>query len=251
MLRLLKGMNYINFLKKILTKILNKVGENMKQDINQNVKQNADKNMSKNAKQKIILSTGNRDKVKELANLIDADRFELLTKKDFSVEDIDFEETGDTLEENATIKAIELKKLLEDRNENIEGAWILADDTGLFVAALNGQPGVYSSRYAGENVTYEDNVNKLLYEMSGIEEEKRTAYFETVIVLLRDGKINTFSGRVNGSILDEKRGESGFGYDPVFYVTDKNKTLAEMSLEEKNQISHRAAAYGKLAEYLM
>ncbi|EIW00601.1 non-canonical purine NTP pyrophosphatase, rdgB/HAM1 family [Thermoanaerobacter siderophilus SR4] len=155
----------------------------------------------------------------------------------------DIEETGNTIEENALIKARFLK-------EKVEGI-VIADDTGLFVEHLNGQPGVYSARFAGENATYEDNNKKLLKLLEGVPYEKRKAYFKTVIAVVEREKETLLEGKLEGHILDHPRGKNGFGYDPVFYVDNLGKSLAELTMEEKNKISHRADALMKLKNYIL
>lgn len=192
--------------------------------------------------QKIVLSTGNQDKVRELRQMMDEEKFQVLSKNDLGLGDLEIEETGRTLNDNAEIKVIELYKALKAKGEDPDQYWILADDTGLFVPAIRNLPGVYSARYAGENATYEDNIQKLLKRMTGLEMGDRNAYFMTVIAVIKKGELFEYQGRLEGRILEEERGEGGFGYDPVFYVIDQGKTLAEMTLEEKNQISHRSQA---------
>lgn len=198
--------------------------------------------------EKIVLSTGNVDKVREMNDLIDQSRFEVLSKADFGLEDLEIEETGDSLAENAKLKVEGLAKAMEEKGIDPSPYWILSDDTGLFVDALNGRPGVYSSRYAGENATYNDNIEKLLKEMKDVEEGKRQAHFSTVIALLKNGELKEYEGRLNGKILFERRGGQGFGYDPLFYISSLGKSLAELEESEKNEISHRADAYKKLME---
>jgi len=157
--------------------------------------------------------------------------------------DFDVVEDGVTLEENAFKKAEELHKLVN--------GIVLADDTGLFVDALNGDPGVYSARYAGEPASDKNNRLMLLENLKGIPMDKRTAYFKTVIaVVFEDGNKMIAEGRVEGKIAFEERGQNGFGYDSLFIVSDTGKTFAEMSEEEKNSISHRARALINLKEKL-
>ncbi len=186
------------------------------------------------AKLKIVLATRNRDKIKEIKNVFKDMDIEFLTLDDFKgfpevIED------GKTLLENALKKAREISKFF-----NMPA---LSDDTGLEVEYLGGAPGVYSARYAGENATYEDNVNKLLKELEGVEWDKRKAVFKTIVALVfPDGREFVAEGANEGHITTEKIGTEGFGYDPIFYVDEKGKTYAEMSLEEKNSISHRARA---------
>ena len=185
----------------------------------------------------ILISSNNKDKIKEIIKVFDNKDVNLLTLDKFPnfpevIED------GNTLYHNAYKKA---KSLFD-----FTGIPTIADDTGLEVDALDGAPGVYSARYAGENVTYDDNVEKLLKEMEKVNDEKRTARFKTVAVYYSN-EINFHEeGACEGIILRERQGAGGFGYDPVFYVEELNKSFAEMKSEEKNKISHRGIAFQKL-----
>ncbi|MBK7143269.1 MAG: XTP/dITP diphosphatase [bacterium] len=182
----------------------------------------------------LVLATNNRDKVKEIKHLLEELPVTILTADDF----LDFpdpEETGSTLIENAILKARAIAEFCE--------LPALADDSGLEVDALNGAPGVYSSRYAGENVTYKDNYTKLLLELAGVPQEKRTARFRCVIAIIwEDGSVDTVEGVAEGLITTTVIGDRGFGYDPVFFYPPLNKCFSEMSLDEKNQVSHRGRA---------
>lgn len=189
---------------------------------------------------KIVVATHNKHKVDEIREFF-KDDFEVLSADDIGSYD-EIEETGDTIEENALLKARSLANL----TDNI----VIADDTGLFVDYLDGKPGVYSARFAGLNATYEDNNRKLLRLLEGVPIEKRKATFRTVIALIYKGKEAIIEGKVEGTILDSPRGQFGFGYDPVFFVDKVGKTLAELTLEEKNKVSHRADALKKLKDYL-
>ncbi len=191
----------------------------------------------------IILSSGNKHKISEIRNILKNMPFKVVSKDDLGYEDFDVEEDGETLEANAFKKAEELHKLVK--------GIVIADDTGLFVDALNGAPGVYSARYAGEHVSYKENNNLLLKNLASVPIEKRTAYFKTVIaVIFEDGKKLTAEGSVKGKIAFEEKGENGFGYDPLFIVENTGKTFAEMTEEEKNKLSHRARALMSLKEML-
>jgi XTP/dITP diphosphohydrolase len=191
---------------------------------------------------KILISTNNKHKVNEIKRILNDNRIELLTLSDLNI-DVDVDEDKDSLEGNALKKAEEIYKIAKMPT--------IADDTGLFVEGLNGEPGVYSSRYAGENATYDDNCRKLLKEMHDIPKGKRGAYFKTVVCYYEsDNKYRFFEGVCNGKITLEKSGEKGFGYDPLFTPTGFNKTYAEMSEEEKNSISHRGKAFEKAGEFL-
>ncbi|MBN2226411.1 MAG: XTP/dITP diphosphatase [candidate division Zixibacteria bacterium] len=182
----------------------------------------------------LVLATNNKDKIREIRNLLDDLQVTILTCDDF----LDFpeiEETGTTLEENAILKASGISEFT--------GYAALADDSGLEVDALDGAPGVYSSRYAGSGCTYADNNRRLLKEMEGVPEGKRGARFRTVIAIdWGDGEIETVEGTVDGRITTENRGVDGFGYDPVFFYEPAGKTFAEMTLDEKNKVSHRGRA---------
>lgn len=187
---------------------------------------------------KLIFSTNNEHKLEEVRAIL-SKRYLILSLKDLG-DDTDVPETGETLEENALIKA--------DYLWNTYKLNCFADDTGLEVEALNNAPGVYSARYAGEHKNSMDNVKKLLAELDG--KENRKARFRTVIALILDGKKFLFEGIVNGTITTSLRGDSGFGYDPIFQPDGYNQTFAELGLEVKNDISHRARAIQELALFL-
>jgi XTP/dITP diphosphohydrolase len=186
----------------------------------------------------LLLSTRNLDKRREISDMLGAGT-ELHHPDEFF--DHDIEETGDTLWENALLKA----------REGFErsGLPTLADDTGLEVDALDGRPGVYSSRYAGENATYADNVRKLIEEMHDVPDKARGARFRTVMAYVDAEKELRFDGVIEGTILGEARGSNGFGYDPVFLPEKSDRTLAEMTLDEKNRISHRARAFRAFSQW--
>jgi XTP/dITP diphosphohydrolase len=192
---------------------------------------------------KLVLATANPDKAAEVrAVLRDAGLdLELVARPDDVPE---VEETGTTLEDNARLKAVALCEAT--------GLPAVADDTGLEVDALGGAPGVHSARYAGEDVTYADNVAKLLREVAGVDAPARTARFSTVaIARWPDGREVAAIGEVEGVIATETRGEGGFGYDPVFVpVEGDGRTFAEMSAEEKHRVSHRGRAFRTLADGL-
>jgi len=194
-------------------------------------------------RRKIILSSGNEHKIKEIKNILKNMPFDVVSKDDMGFNDFDVIEDGETLEENAIKKAIELSKLIK--------GIIIADDTGLFEDALDGDPGVYSARYAGEHVSYIDNNKLLLENLANVPMEKRTAQFKTVIaVVFENGEILMARGICRGKIALEPRGENGFGYDPLFIVEGTDKTFSEMTDDEKNKISHRANALLNLKEKL-
>ncbi|MDO5664733.1 MAG: non-canonical purine NTP diphosphatase [Bacteroidia bacterium] len=188
---------------------------------------------------KIVFTTNNQHKLDEIRK-ITAGKIEILSLSDIDCHD-DIEENGTTLEENALIKA----RYIKDKF----GFDCFADDTGLEVDALDGAPGVYSSRYAGENCNPQDNMEKMLREMQG--KENRKARFRTVIALLLNGKQHFFEGIINGEIIKEKRGTAGFGYDPIFLPDGYSKTFAELGDNVKNTISHRAIATRQLIHFLL
>ncbi|MDD4191243.1 MAG: non-canonical purine NTP diphosphatase [Mangrovibacterium sp.] len=187
---------------------------------------------------KLVFATNNPHKLRELQYMV-GDSFELLGLADIGCS-ADIPETGPTLEGNASLKAFYVY-----RNY---GHPCFADDTGLEVDALGGAPGIYSARYAGEAKDAGANMDKLLRQLIGV--ENRKARFRTVISLVIEGREILFEGIVEGTILEEKRGKEGFGYDPVFVPAGHSKTFAEMGPHEKNEISHRARAVQKLVNWL-
>ena len=182
---------------------------------------------------KIIIATHNKDKFKELYTCLSALNLKLISLNQFP-EIKEIVEDGKTLKENALIKARTVYELTS--------LPAIADDTGLEVDALNGRPGIYTARYAGENCSYSDNVNKMLTEMKNVPMKNRTAIFRTVMAYVDKNMELTSEGFVIGWIFDKIKGLGGFGYDPIFYVLEKNKTFAEMNIEEKNLVSHRSRA---------
>jgi len=191
----------------------------------------------------ILIATNNRHKVNEIKKILSNNKFELLTLSNLNI-DIEVEEDKDTLEGNALKKAEEMYKVARIPT--------IADDTGLFVEALDGEPGVFSSRYAGENATYDDNCQKLLKSIKNIPEENRKAYFQTVVCFYEsENKYYLFEGTCKGRITTEKYGEKGFGYDPIFIPDGFDKTYAEMIEDEKNSISHRGKAFKKAGQFLL
>jgi XTP/dITP diphosphohydrolase len=194
-------------------------------------------------KKKLVLGTNNQDKVLEIKEMLKETNLNIKTLADLKIK-IEVVEDKDSLEGNALKKAQAMWKKAKMP--------CTADDTGLFVDALEGAPGVYAARYAGENATYEDNRRKLIKELEGIPLMSRTAYFRTVVCYYYGkGKYEIFDGVCEGKILLQERGEKGFGYDAVFLPNNSEKTFAELSTEEKNQISHRAKAFEKFKEYLI
>jgi XTP/dITP diphosphohydrolase len=186
----------------------------------------------------LVFATNNSHKLNELSKLA-GEKFHLLSLKDINCFD-DIPETADTLEGNAAIKA---QYVWEKYGINC-----FADDTGLEIDALNGQPGVYSARYAGEDQDSEANLSKVLEELAG--NSNRKARFRTVICLIIEGKEYYFEGIVNGNLISERQGKEGFGYDPIFVPVGYEKTFAEMDIAVKNKISHRGIATEKLIAFL-
>ena len=189
----------------------------------------------------IILATHNRGKMKEMSSILAHLPVKLLTLDDFP-QIGEIPETGETLKENAFIKAETVYQKT--------GLPALADDTGLEVDALDGAPGVHSSRYDGETATFEDNCRKMMQEMDGIPAEERTARFHTVIAFVSDSGNEWTEGMVEGRILEKKKGDGGFGYDPLFYYPPLKKTFAELNSEQKNNISHRGKALRNFCQIL-
>ena len=188
---------------------------------------------------KIVFATNNQHKLSEIRQIL-GDRVEVLSLKDINC-DVDIPETGTTLETNALQKA----QYIYDHYQMD----VFSDDSGLEVDALGGAPGVYSARYAGgEGHDSEANMAKLLHELG--ENNNRRARFRTVIALIMQGQTHEFEGIVNGEITRERRGGEGFGYDPIFQPEGYEQTFAELGVEIKNQISHRARATKKLVEFL-
>ena len=187
---------------------------------------------------KLVFATNNKHKIREISDLLD-DGFELIGLADVGITD-DIPEDADNLADNALFKA----RYVHDRT----GLNVFADDTGLEVDALDGAPGVLSARYAGAGKSPDDNIIKLLKELEGVEDRK--ARFRTVIALIYDNSEYLFEGKVEGAIINMRRGTGGFGYDPVFIAEGYDLTFAEMPLSEKNKISHRAMAMRKLIAFL-
>lgn len=184
----------------------------------------------------LVIATKNKNKLKEFKEILKDLQIEIRSLEDFgpipeAIED------GDTFDENAYKKALHTAKVL--------GLPAIADDSGLVVEALNGEPGVYSARYAGEGSSDEKNLNKLLTNIKG--HENRRAHFKCVLsIAVPSGPALTYEGECEGIIIDEKRGDNGFGYDPVFYFDDYKKTFAELTMDEKNKVSHRGKALAEV-----
>jgi XTP/dITP diphosphohydrolase len=192
---------------------------------------------------KIVLATNNKHKIREIKSILVGLEAQVLTLEDFE-EFPQVEETGETLKENAILKAQAVSRF--------SGLPSLADDSGLEVDALDGAPGVRSSRFAGEQCSYADNNRKLLQLLRDVTWERRRAKFVCTVVLAKNAnRMVTVTGELRGFIALEERGENGFGYDPIFYVPKLNRTLAQLSLEEKNRISHRAQAFDRARELIL
>ena len=187
---------------------------------------------------KLVFASNNKNKIQEIKHQLPAD-IELLSLEDIGCFE-DIPETADTIEGNAILKADYVTKNY--------GYNCFADDTGLEVDALNGEPGVYSARYAGEQKDANDNMDKLLSQLNGM--TNRHAHFKTVIALNLNGQQHLFTGIVNGEITTEKAGEKGFGYDPIFKPVGLNLTFAQISLDEKAKLSHRGRAVEQLIDFL-
>lgn len=186
----------------------------------------------------IVIASSNKGKINDFKTIFVNDKVIGINEL---IADFDVEETGTTFEENARLKSEAAAKAL--------GKTVIADDSGLEVAALNGEPGIYSARYAGEAKSDDANIDKLLEKLEGI--QARDARFVCVISMTTaEGKTYTFKGTVDGEITLQRNGENGFGYDPVFYVPDKNKTMAQLTAEEKAKISHRRRAIDQLQAFI-
>lgn len=192
---------------------------------------------------KFVLASGNPHKRIEIEKILKGFNIDVITMDEVGLGDLEIVEDGETFEANSRIKA---KTVLDKTNLPT-----IADDSGLMVDYLNGAPGVYSARYAGDDVTYEDNNDKLIEALDGVLYENRGAKFVTVITLLfPNGDEIVARGEIEGYILKERAGTGGFGYDPLFYVEEYNKSFAEMDLDLKNKISHRGKALMALKEKL-
>ena len=200
-------------------------------------------NFAKIISMNLLFASKNKHKLSEIRSLFEEaglTTIDLQSVVDDSRID-DIPEDFETIEENAAAKA--------EFIYNIYKTNVFADDTGLEIEALNGRPGVYSARYAGENCSFEDNINKVLEELKGISNRKAT--FRTLICLIIEGEKHFFEGRVEGEITEKRTGKKGFGYDPVFKPLSSDFTYADMPLSEKNQTSHRAMAVKKMVEFLL
>ncbi|MBP5561164.1 MAG: RdgB/HAM1 family non-canonical purine NTP pyrophosphatase [Muribaculaceae bacterium] len=191
-------------------------------------------------RRKLIFASNNEHKLAELRQIA-GEKYEILSLNDIGCHD-DIPETAPTLEGNALMKAQWVREHY--------GVDCFSDDTGLEIDALGGEPGVHSARYSGEPVNSERNIDKVLRLMKDVPQERRTAHFRTVIVLLIGDEMHTFEGRVDGHILTERHGEGGFGYDSIFQPIEADVTFAQMTAAQKNAISHRGRAVARLMQFL-
>lgn len=191
----------------------------------------------------LVIASSNLHKVREIKSLVKPlSKFDVFSIIEL-IKYLPPDENGSTFEENAIIKAKNAASLLKK--------WVIADDSGIIVPALNGEPGLYSARYAGEEATDKDNRKKLLNSMKKLSDIQRSAYFETCIALAApDGTIKAFNGKCEGTIALKERGGNGFGYDPIFIKNDYNMTFGELDEKIKNKISARGKAFAKLLIYL-
>lgn len=213
-----------------------------------------------------ILASQNKNKIKEIKAILEKFGLDVITRDDAGLPTDDIEETGVTFEDNSYLKARTIYDMIRQDHafDKYLDSPVIADDSGLMVDALNGEPGVFSARYAGEGCTYDDNNRKLLAALDGVPEEERGACFVTVITLIypdghhvpdaavkgEDVHILTARGELKGHIAEARRGSEGFGYDPVFIPEGMDKTFAELGTDFKNTISHRARALQELERLL-
>lgn len=195
-------------------------------------------------KRKLVISTGNQHKVEEIKDILSDLKIEVVSKKDIGLEDLKVVEDGETLESNSLKKARAISKDID--------YMVIADDSGLFVDVLGGEPGIYSSRYAGEEGNYDKNNKKILRELRNVSMENRDAKFKTIIALITEDKKEILVyGECKGKIALDESGKKGFGYDPIFIPLGYEKTFGELGEEEKNKISHRANALKNLKVELL
>jgi len=186
------------------------------------------------SKPKLLLATNNQAKVREYARLLKGIPYRIVSLKDIDISE-QVEETGASFEENAVLKA--------ERYAQLSGLITMADDSGLEVDALNGEPGVRSARYAGEDASDAERIDFLLNKLAGIPWDKRNAQFRCVIAIARpDGKVQTCQGQCRGVLTFAPLGDKGFGYDPIFYLPELHRTMAELPMSRKNAVSHRGKA---------
>ena len=194
---------------------------------------------------RVLFATGNEGKMREIRSILADTGAEVCSMKEAGVS-VDIVEDGTTFEENALIKARAVAAALTETD-----SVVLADDSGLVIDALGGEPGIYSARYMGEDTSYEEKNTNLIGRLEGVPDEKRTARFVCAIAaVLPDGREYMVQAAIEGRIGYEQKGEGGFGYDPIFYVPEFGKTTAEMTAEEKNKVSHRGKALEQMKEVL-
>ena len=200
--------------------------------------------------QKVVFATSNKNKVREVSEILKDFPFEIVTMKEMGI-DIDIPETGMTYEENAYQKASAVFEIVKDKI-------VIADDSGFSVDALNGEPGIYSARYLGEDVPYSEKIKDILRRMKNVPDEERTCQFNcAVCALIPEGMVSEYGieitrlAVVQGLVAKEPRGDNGFAFDPIFYYTPFGCTTAEMSAEQKNSISHRGIAFRMLRDVLL
>jgi len=201
----------------------------------------------------VIIASQNKNKIKEINAILEKYEMKAVPRDELGLPKDEVEETGETFEENSLLKAVAIREMIasDEKFAQLAECPIIADDTGLMVDALDGAPGVYSARYAGEDCTYKDNYLKLLDALEGVPAEKRGACFETVITMLYpDGGRLIARGQCHGYITEEPLGDAGFGYDPVFRPEGYEETFAQMGSDVKNAISHRAAALAEMERQL-
>lgn len=195
-------------------------------------------------KTKIIFATGNKNKLREIKEILGEDKYDIVTMKEAGI-DIDIVEDGKTFEENSLIKSRAIAAIAKD-------AIVLADDSGLEIDALNKEPGIYSARYMGEDTSYDIKNANLIERLDGVEKQDRSARFVCAVsAVFPDGKEAVVRGTIEGYIGWEPMGENGFGYDPIFYLWDKDVSTASISPEEKNAISHRGQALRMIKEEIL
>ncbi|CBK75081.1 non-canonical purine NTP pyrophosphatase, rdgB/HAM1 family [Butyrivibrio fibrisolvens 16/4] len=195
-------------------------------------------------KTKIIFATGNKNKLREIKEILGEEKYDIVTMKEAGI-DIDIVEDGKTFEENSLIKSRAIAAIAKD-------AIVLADDSGLEIDALNKEPGIYSARYMGEDTSYDIKNANLIERLDGVEKQDRSARFVCAVsAVFPDGKEAVVRGTIEGYIGWEPMGENGFGYDPIFYLWDKDVSTASISPEEKNAISHRGQALRMIKEEIL
>lgn len=193
-------------------------------------------------KRKVIFATSNEGKMREVRSILEGMNLEVLSMKEAGIQ-VEVVEDGTTFEENAIIKATEIQKAC--------GEIVLADDSGLEIDYLNKEPGIYSARYMGEDTSYAIKNQSLIHRLEGVEEEKRTARFVCAIAAaFPDGTVEVARGTIEGRIGYEEKGNNGFGYDPIFYVPEYGCTTAELTMEQKNEASHRGKALRIMKEIM-